>query len=206
MKTRVVSITVFLALAFLILASTFTSLNEVRYAFAQSATPMPILGQKVDVDYALPFAGKIEPDHPIWPVKALRDRTGLLLRTKLVKKIDVLITLADKRIQYADHLMSKDKSELSVSTLTKAEKYLEEASLMEKKARDKNIDTKEAAKKLALSSLKHRQILEELLAKAPEDAKPVIVKTIDLNKRVYNEARSALNQQGVAAPENPFKD
>lgn len=206
MKTRVISTAVFFALAFMILISTFISLNQVQYAFGQSATPTPILGQKMEVDYNLPFAGKIEPDHPLWTVKALRDKVSLALRLKSVRKIETLILLGDKRIQFANHLMSKDKSELSVSTLTKSEKYLEEAVNLEKSVRAKNVDTKDVTKKLIMSTLKHRQILEELLAKAPEDAKPVIAKTIDLNNRIYDEAKSSLNQQGIAAPENPFKD
>ena len=206
MKNRVLSVSAFFALAFLILVLTFISVSKVDYAFGQSATPAPILGQKVEVDYMLPFAGKIEPDHPLWTIKAIRDKVWVTTSLKTDNKIKVLVTLADKRIQHASHLMDKDKSELSVSTLTKSEKYLEEALKIEKAARAKKMDTKESAKLIVMSTLKHRQLLEELLARAPEDAKPVIVKTIDTNKRTFNEVIVSLNEQGIPSPENPFKD
>lgn len=193
-------------IAFLILAISIFSTSQVVYVFSQSATPAPILGQKVDIDYQLPYAGKIEPDHILWPLKAFRDRVWLLVNLGAVKESEILMLLANKRIMFAKNLMAKEKSELSVSTLTKAEKYLEEAMAQEKEAREKKMDTSQVSLALAMSALKHRQILEEILATAPEDAKPVIVKTIDINKRLFNEVKMALNSQGLQAPENPFKD
>lgn len=195
-----------LVIALFILVISIFSSSQVVYVFGQSATPKPIIGQKVDVDYQLPFAGKIEPDNFLWPVKAARDKVWLLVSLNPVKKIEVLTLHANKRIIYAKNLMAKDKSELSVSTLTKAEKYLEEAITTEKLARKKGKDTKAQLNAIAMSTLKHRQLLEEILVAAPEDAKPVIVKTIDTNKQLFNEVKMSLNSQGITTPANPFED
>lgn len=192
--------------ALLILVISIFSSSQVVYVFSQSSTPAPILGQKVEVNYTFAYAGKVSPDSPLWPIKALRDKVWLAVTMDPVKKTEMLILLADKRIQYANDLVSKDKSDLGVSTLTKSEKYLEEAVREEKLAKSQKHDTKEVTKVLAMSILKHRQVLESILATAPEDAKPIIVKTIDINKRLFNEAKMELNEQGLVSPDNPFKD
>jgi len=102
--------------------------------------------------------------------------------------------------------MNRDKSELSVSTLTKAEKYLEEAVSLEKDARKKGSDTKALLPEIAMSILKHRQLLEEILLAAPENAKPVIVKTLDVNKRLFSDIKMSLNSQGLETPASPFEE
>ena len=190
---------------FILVISIFSS-SKVKYVFGQSTTPAPILGQKAEVNYQLPFAGKIEPDSFLWPVKATRDKVWVIVSIDPVKKARVLILLANKRIVFAQNLMNRDKSELSVSTLTKAEKYLEEAVSLEKDARKKGSDTKALLPEIAMSILKHRQLLEEILLAAPENAKPVIVKTLDVNKRLFSDIKMSLNSQGLETPASPFEE
>ncbi|MBX4206031.1 hypothetical protein KW795_02435 [Candidatus Microgenomates bacterium] len=206
MYKRIFGVSASFLFALLILCISIFSSSQVVYVFGQTSTPAPILGQKVEIDYLMPYAGKVSPDSPLWTVKALRDKLWLTLTLDPVKKIQLLNLLADKRVQNANELVVEDKSELGVSTLTKAEKYLEQAVMAEKDARSKKSNTAAATKVLAMSILKHRQILENILAIAPEDAKPVIVKTIDLNKSLFNQIKMSLNEQGLPSPENPFKD
>ncbi len=203
---RVLGLVTPLAVAALILVVSIFSSSQVEYVFGQSSTPAPIFGEKVNVEYQLPYAGKVQPDSLLWPVKALRDRVWIVVSLDPVKKAQVLMLLANKRIIFAQNLMLEDNSELSVSTLTKSEKYLEQAVAQEKLARSKKLDTKQLLQELAMSTLKHRQILEEILTAAPEDAKPVIVKTLDANKHLYSDLNTSLNSQGLITPQNPFED
>lgn len=78
------------------------------------------------VDYYLPYPG-ILPDHPLYWLKMMRDRVGLVLTTGETAKAEKLLLYADKRLGAAWALIEGNKVPLGVSTLTKAEKYLEEA-------------------------------------------------------------------------------
>ena len=206
MYKRFIGVTAAGLVALLILFISLFSSSQVVYVFSQSPTPTPIIGQKIEVDYFVAYAGKVLPDSPLWPLKALRDKLWLAVTLNLSKKAEILLLFADKRLAMAQELMGKQNAELSVSTLTKAEKYLEEAINQERKARAKGQDTTEFAKRLHIATLKHRQILEEILVISPEDAKPVIVKTIDMNKKLYEATKVSLNQVGAPSLENPFKD
>ena len=101
-------------------------------------------------------------------------------------------------------LFEKGKPEVGYSTLTKAEKYLEEAGVQERENREAGVDTSKFLKRISLASLKHFQVMEELKAMAPEDAKPEIIQTQNYAKRVYEEAMNAINELGGTPPENPF--
>lgn len=78
------------------------------------------------VDYYLPYPG-ILPDHPLYWLKMVRDRVGLVLTTGETAKAEKLLLYADKRLGAAWALIEGNKVTLGASTLTKAEKYLEEA-------------------------------------------------------------------------------
>ena len=88
-----------------------------------------VLAAKVSaqgVDYYLPYPGLL-PDHPLYWLKMMRDRTQLVLTTKQSAKAGRLLLYGDKRLGAAWALIEGNKTALGVSTLTKAEKYLEEA-------------------------------------------------------------------------------
>jgi hypothetical protein len=102
-------------------------------------------------------------------------------------------------------LFENKKADTALPTITKGEKYLEVASKEEGVARSKGVDTTSFLTKLALASLKHRQLIEEsILPIAPEDARPEIVKTEDYAKNIYKSSRDALNSRGIVAPKDPF--
>src|SRR3989344_3654978 len=93
-----------------------------------------ILAQSVD--YYLPYPG-ILPDHPLYWLKMVRDRVGLVLTTAETAKAEKLLLYADKRLGAAWALIDGNKVPLGVSTLTKAEKYLEQAAQVRDSFTDK---------------------------------------------------------------------
>ena len=177
---------------------------EARYVFTQSPSPSPDSPQAIQIDYQMPYPGRITPDSPLWTAKALRDKIWLVVNFSSQKKAEILLMNANKRIQMAQVLFEEDKPDLAVSTITKAEKYLEEAVVMEKKARSENSGNREFTQSLALSVLKHRQILEMMLVVAPEDAKPAVVKALDYPKKLFEEVRNMILDDGGVAPKNPY--
>ena len=193
------------SLASLILVISIFRLAQVNYVFSQVPTPSPVSNSKiVSIDYLMPYPGSIKPDNFFWPLKALRDKTWLTVTINPLKKADLELLIADKRVQDAKTLFENNKADLGMSVLTKGEKYLELAQKDERKAKGQGMDTKDFLKKYIMATLKHREILDSLLNIAPEDAKPLIVKAQDYSKKLYNEARDSLNEAGAPVPQNPF--
>lgn len=118
-----------------------------------------ITSPQKEVDYYLPYPG-ILPDHPLYFLKMIRDRIWLLLTTDPLKKAEVLLLFADKRIGAARVLVEGGKPELGLTTATKAEKYLEKAINQEKLAQEK--ETKIFLEKIKKASLKHEEVLVAL--------------------------------------------
>jgi len=183
---------------------------SVRYVFSETPNTSfqegqgVVLGESIEIDYYFRYPGRILPDHPLWFLKALRDRVWLLLTTNPSRKAELKLLFADKRVVSAKILFERGKPELGVSTLTKAEKYLEEACNLEKENREKGLDTSEFLSTLAKASLKHRQTIDEILKLAPEEAKPIVIRAQDYSKETYNKTRDALHEKGLPVPENPY--
>lgn len=206
MRKYLLGIVVFL-LAFGILTISVLESASVKYAFSQ---PTPEAGEAAptpspQVDYQLPYPGTVLPDSPFWNIKALRDKAWYALTASATRKSELALLFADKRLQMAKMLFEKDKPDLAFSTLSKAEKYLETAFLNEESVRDGGGDTGLLLTNLATASLKHRQLISEILEIAPDDAKPEIIKIESYSKNAFKKAREILNSKGIAAPISPFE-
>lgn len=206
MFRRAAIIFALLFFAFGVLGTSILRTTTPRYAFSQNP-PKEIAAQdqeKLSIDYYLPYPG-ILPDHFLWSLKALRDRIWLFLTTDPTKRAELLLLFADKRIGAAKALIDGGKFELGASTATKAEKYLEQAVAQEKKAKEKGADTGQFLEKLARAILKHREVLEEIYKKVPEDARPIVTTTIDYPKRLFTQVSQRLNELGRPVPSDPFE-
>jgi len=80
-----------------------------------------------ETDYFLAYPG-ILPDHPLYPIKVLRDQIWLFLSNGSKAKAEKQLLFADKRISAALQLMEKEKPQLATETSLKAEHYLLSAS------------------------------------------------------------------------------
>lgn len=157
------------------------------------------------IDYSLAYPGKILPDNFFWPLKALRDKVWLLITTDDLKKVELRILFADKRVGGAEILVNAGKNEVALSTLTKAEKYLEEASLTEESLRlTGKAYSGDLLLRLANASLKHYQILKELEDKVPDDMSVIVISSEQIPIKSYEKARNALLEKGITPPINPF--
>lgn len=198
-----------LIVAFGILFTSVLRTAAVKYEFTgapESFGEGVVLGaESVDIKYNFAYPGKVLPDSPFWFLKALRDKVWLSVTTNSSREAELKLLFADKRMAMSKILFEREKYEVGYSILTKAEKYLEEASDQEKKNRESGVDTTEFLRSLALASLKHRQVIDEILIIAPEDAKPGIIETKRYSKIVYEKAKHALQERGLDVPENPFE-
>lgn len=190
--------------AFVILSVSMMESASVSYIFA---SPTPASGVAIKtpyIDYDIPYIGKITPDSSFWVFKAIRDKVWLETSTNSLKKAELALLFSDKRLIASKNLFESKKPDIALSTLSKGEKYLEIAAKYEKDARDKGMDTSGFLTKLATASLKHRQVIDEMLSFAPEDAKPEMIKIEDYAKNTYKYSRDLLNSMGQIPPKNPF--
>jgi len=145
------------------------------------------------VDYELTYPG-ILPDHFLYPLKMIRDRIWLFLTTNPLKKAELLLKFADKRIWSAEMLVEKNKPDLVVSTATKAEKYLERALNQERIAREKGEDTTAFLQRLEKATRKHEEVLLGIREKVADSAKVVIEKTLEYSRRGHQEVVTRLGE------------
>ncbi|HTK03261.1 MAG TPA: DUF5667 domain-containing protein [Alphaproteobacteria bacterium] len=186
------------ALAFGVFLVSAMSASSPRRVFASTLpTPQPVISIANSIDYILPFPGKVLPDSPFWSLKALRDKLQYSFTFNKIKKAELALLFADKRLASSKTLFENKKPDIALATLTKAEKYLEIA------AGEKT--NPEFLVKLANASLKHRQIIEEeILPLAPEDAKPEIIRLEMYPKNTYKICSEVLISLGKPAPKDPF--
>lgn len=202
MKKKVAPILASLLLACAIFSVSIYKGVTPNYAFSpQVLTPSPS-PHDVEVDYELTYPGNISPDSPLWFAKALRDKIEHTLTTNPDNQAKLSLECADKRLVMARELFEKGKHDLGLATLIKAEKYLDMAV---SHAKAHSVTDTDFFEKAALSSLKHREIIEEhILPVAPDDLRPEVVKTGDYAKNTYKDSRDMLQNIGMAAPDNPF--
>ncbi|MBN1169369.1 hypothetical protein JXA63_05795 [Candidatus Woesebacteria bacterium] len=209
MLRKVAYVAVPLFIAFFVLLTSIFKSAAVVYDFSDEAAHFPtdgiVLGDNdINIEYPLVYPGKILPDHFLWPVKAMRDRAWLFLTTNDSREAELLLLLADKRLASAKVLFDEGKADLGYTVLTKAEKYLEEASQKEMQNRKEGIDTSMCLERLARASLKHLQVIKEVSLNAPEDAQPQLKSLEKMPHEVYEDTLHALNEKGMQCPQNPF--
>jgi hypothetical protein len=192
--------------ASLILFISFLRVASVRYEYQGQMNKDKVYLSAIEsrVDYSLPFPGGVLPDSPFWFIKVSRDKLWLLITTDLGRRADLQLLFADKRLGSAKILFEKNNPALGMSTLEKAERYLQEAADTEKSIRDKGIDTKDLLDRLTRGSLKHYEVMNLMYASAPDEARPLIVRFEEIPKKVNEDARNAQLERGLVPYGNPF--
>lgn len=145
-----------------------------------TAAPTP----KSEIQYYLPYPG-ILPDHPLYPLKMIRDRIWLWFTTDSLKKAEVLLLFADKRLGAGKALIEGNKLNLGFSTLEKAEKYLERVVEQLETAKKKGKQVRQTAEKLKTAAAKHQEVLTKLgaddrLLSYPKDVTEAVRKILEL--------------------------
>lgn len=200
MKSKIVSVTATIMIAFAILLASVLRSAAPRFAYS----PMVLsestqTGQKINIDYVLAYPGKIQPDNPLWYVKVLRDKIWLSLTFNTIKKAELNLLFADKRLNSSLSLFKNNKPDMGLTVLTKSGKYMEKAVKLAE-------DDKDFYNKLSLASLKHREIIEnEILPLTPEDLKPEVIKVEDYSKNTYILLKDRMLKVGLVPPNNPFE-
>jgi hypothetical protein len=194
-------------LAFAILFASVLRTASVKYEVSDALPSQEIYfpEDEINVDYYLAYPGRVLPDSPFWSLKALRDRFWLYITTNPTKKVELKLLFADKRLGSSRILFERGKTELGVSTLTKAEKYLEDASLDEEILRKEGVDTRDLLIRITNASLKHYQVLQKIAKAASDQTKNYVLNLQEYPKKTYERGKNGLLDKGEVPPKNPFE-
>ena len=115
------------------------------------------------------------------------EKTNLFFTFSAEKKAKKALENAEERLAEAEESASENKPEAVAEAM---ENYQENISLaeMEAKAIKDETKTKDLLSTIASSTSKHQEILTEVLAKVPEQAKEAIQKAIEASKKGQEEA------------------
>lgn len=199
MKGKFVGLATTISFALVVLLVSFFKSAEYKLAYSPMVLSEKTESEKpINIDYNLAYQGKFNPDNPIWYAKVVRDKVWYVFTFDKSKKAELNLLFADKRLNSSLELFKENKPDLGLSTLTKSGKYLETSSEL--------VQDTDLYKKIALSSLKHRQVIEEeILPMAPDDLRPEIIKAEDYCKNVYKTMRDKMLSKGMVPPVNPFE-
>lgn len=204
MKRILIGIAVFLVSFVILFISIFDS-STITYPV--SHTPPQAINKTNGslVSYNLPYMGNILPDSPLWRLKALRDKIWFGITTSHIRRAQIALLFADKRLAMSQKLFEMGEPEIALSTFTKAEKYLPIALSEEKVAMSQGVDTNEFLLQLATACLKHKEVADNLIHLAPENAAPIIIENEVYANNVYEDVRNIMNSKGLVPPNNPFE-
>jgi len=174
---------------------------------SESYKVMPVEGQEAtesvqeqeteaveeEVDYFLAYPG-ILPDHLLYPLKMVRDRIWLFLTTDPLKRAELLLLFADKRLGAAKALIEGNKVDLGITTLTKAEKYLERAVDQERIARQAGKETDAFLETLSQATLKHEEVILGFENKISNTTRPVYDSALQYARQGYQQVKERLGR------------
>ena len=116
-----------MSVAVLILLISVVRYSRQQYPIGNQNYKSPVSSESATLkDYDLPHPGML-PDHSLYFIKMLRDRVKLVLVSDDVKKVNLLLFYADKRIGAAEALLRGGNISLAEVTAHKAELYMGQA-------------------------------------------------------------------------------
>ena len=172
-----------------ILTTFFLLALTVPFGFAQEKKiPTPTPTPRPKVEYMLPYPG-ILPGHPLFFLKSLRDRLVEFFINDPLKKAEYHLLLADKWLNSGLFLLEQGKTDLAEGAFTKGENYLEKALEEVEKAQKTGKDTSALMSKLSLATLKHQEVLTEVLGKVPDSAKKGLQNALEKSQKGIERVR-----------------
>lgn len=156
---------------------------------AREDTETIVIEEPTSIDYFLAYPGLL-PDHPLYPLKMLRDKIIEFFLTDPIKKARFYLLQADKHLGAARMLVDKGRTKLGAETLVESQNFFARALDELIKARDQGRDSEALFSKLSLANLKHRQIINQMRETAPSEIQENLGRALT----EVQSSRSRLNQ------------
>lgn len=142
------------------------------------------------VIYELPYPG-ILPDHPLYFFKAGRDRVLDWTTRDNIKKAELFLLLADKRMAMAIQLKNKGKIKSAITTFEKGEKYFLKIPELLIAAKEQGVSPQEGLiYRVRLSSDKHHEIIQTFMKELPLGQEKDINQLLVINQKIKDELKA----------------
>lgn len=171
--------------------------KDLVFTYLQDFSPSPL-------PYTLPTELNYYPDDPRWTLKALEDKIVLETSFDNINKSQFMRKNADERLVAGVKLLQDKDTSLGLSYLAKAEEYLANSFLEVKEIN--SLEARAELQEISLASLKHREVLEHLLAQSPDTIKSQVFVILEKSKLTYKESRVVIELFGDKAPKNIFDE
>lgn len=145
-----------------------------------------------EINYQFPYPG-ILPDHPLYPLKVLRDKIYDFFLTDNLKKTEFKLLMADKRFYMGVILMEKGNTTLAEKTVSKASKYYEEGALILNQMQQERKDTEIIKQKYLTASGKYTEIILGWQKGSTQNIKNGLQTSLDLITKYQKELLKVLN-------------
>lgn len=173
-----------------------TSIYSVAGAAGIEVTPTPVASGSgvVRVVYYLPYPGLL-PDSPVYKLKMLRDWVKLELTFGDLKKAEVELNFADKRLGAAQALVDGGKTSLGASTATKAENYLGSAVDRTTLLAQQGKDVKSMLGVLSKAVAKHSEVLQDMIPRLSGDDRIAVENALKSTKTLAEKVAQGLMEK-----------
>ncbi|MEM7821520.1 MAG: DUF5667 domain-containing protein [Candidatus Aenigmatarchaeota archaeon] len=127
-----------------------------------------------------PQAG-ITPDSFLYNLERIWERIQLRLTFNPTNRVRLRLLFAEERMLELDEMIRREKLEFVENLLKDKEGELDEADVEIEKLKIAGIDTTSLLEHLSNMTYKHVEVLERVLERVPESARPAIEKAINLS-------------------------
>ncbi len=159
MKNRKI---ILLVILFLALSAPVAWAQELVISDTPMVLPSPT---SVPAEYALPYPGLL-PDSPFYFFKVARDRVMGFLTSGSLRKAELDLLQADKRVEASRILFSKKRADLGESTFSKALNYLGDAIKEVREAKKEGMPTEDIIKRMNAATLKYKEVVRDIKQKS----------------------------------------
>jgi hypothetical protein len=158
------------------------------HTFVFSKTSVEVVGQKVV--YPLPYPG-ILADHPLYPLKLIRDTIIVFTTRDNIKKAQLYLHLSDKHMSIAIALAEKGKENDAVQELIRGEEYFSEIPpLLNESKKQGTKPTNDFISKLSQGNLKHKEVITDVMKNLNEAKIETINSVLEMNAKSAREIKS----------------
>ena len=147
----------------------------------------------ISLERGLPEAG-ITPDSWLYGFKRFFESIDLFFTFDEIAKAEKYLKYAELRLAEAKEMAEKGKSEFVSDLAKEYENYLEKANEIAKTAQEVGKNVTKLTEIVAIATWVHVDVLENVLEKVPEEAKPAIERAINSSKKGNEEALSILEK------------
>jgi len=138
----------------------------------------------------LPDPG-LTPDSPFYFLEVIAEAIGDFFTFGDLKKAERYIKLVAERVAEAKAVIDKGKTKAAQTAIERYQAQLEKALVRAEKARMKGLSISEITEAVAEATAKHLSVLEEVLERVPEQAKPAVLRAREVS--VIGQARALEN-------------